>query len=51
MTQKEKNYNEMIRFVKQIRAAFDVHGEHDLNDIPADDVINWADQILEKVKK
>ncbi len=51
MTQKEKNYNEMIRFVKQIRTAFDVHGAHDLNDIPADEVIDWADQILEKVRK
>ena len=51
MTQKEKNYNEMIRFIKQIRTAFVAHGDNDLNDIPVDQVIDWADQILEKVKK
>jgi len=33
-------------FVKAIREAFDEHGGVDLNRIPANEVLRWADELL-----
>jgi hypothetical protein len=44
------NQAEAIKFVKAIRKAFVFHGDKDLNDIPVDFVIDWADKILEASK-
>jgi len=44
------NESEAIKFVKEIRKVFIKHGDHDLNDIPVDYVVDWADKILEGKK-
>jgi hypothetical protein len=44
------NEAEAFKFVKEIRKAFLKHGDHDLNDIPVDYVIDWADEILKGSK-
>jgi hypothetical protein len=45
-----KQLNDALAFVAAIRASFVKHGNNDLNDIPVDEVIEWADKILEGSK-
>lgn len=47
---KEEQLKEALKFVRSVRKAFIKHGENDLNDIPADYVIDWSDHILNKTK-
>ena len=47
---KEEQLKEAIKFIRSIRKAFMQHGDNDLNDIPVDSVIDWADEILNKTK-
>jgi hypothetical protein len=47
---KEEQLREALLFVRSVRRAFIQHGDEDLNDIPAGDVIDWADDILNKAK-
>jgi hypothetical protein len=41
-----KQLNDALAFVAEIREAFIENGDKDLNDIPVDAVIDWADKIL-----
>ena len=47
---KEEQLREALKFVRSVRKAFIQYGDEDLNDIPAGDVIDWADDILNKTK-
>jgi hypothetical protein len=47
---KENQLKEAIKFIRSVRKAFIQHGDNDLNDIPAGDVIDWADDILKQSK-
>lgn len=47
---KEEQLKKALKFVRSVRKAFIQHGDNDLNDIPVDDVIDWADDILKQSK-
>ena len=48
---KEEQLREALKFVRSVRKAFIQYGDEDLNDIPAGDVIDWADDILKQSKQ
>jgi len=44
-------FEELLKFVHSVTTAFLTHEEHDLNDIPASEVIEWGQDLLRRAGK